>query len=60
MTMNQKPIRKVPCEIYSRVVGYLRPIQNWNKGKVQEYGERVPYEVKGERPEDDEPEDAQA
>ena len=21
------------CEVYSRVVGYLRPVQNWNKGK---------------------------
>lgn len=25
------------CEVYSRVVGYLRPVQNWNKGKKEEY-----------------------
>lgn len=25
------------CEVYSRVVGYLRPIQQWNKGKKAEY-----------------------
>ncbi len=32
-----------PCEVYSRVVGYLRPVQQWNKGKRQEFEERVPY-----------------
>ena len=26
-----------PCEVYSRVVGYLRPVQQWNKGKKAEY-----------------------
>ena len=25
------------CEIYSRVVGYLRPVQQWNNGKKAEY-----------------------
>jgi len=25
------------CEVYSRIVGYLRPVQQWNKGKVAEY-----------------------
>jgi anaerobic ribonucleoside-triphosphate reductase len=25
------------CEVYSRVVGYLRPVQSWNKGKKAEY-----------------------
>jgi ribonucleoside-triphosphate reductase (formate) len=29
-----------PCEVYSRVVGYLRPVQQWNKGKKSEYEER--------------------
>lgn len=28
------------CEVYSRVVGYIRPVQQWHKGKKQEYGER--------------------
>ncbi len=36
---------KVPCEVYSRIVGYLRPIQNWNKGKQQEFKERKPFQV---------------
>ena len=38
--------KKVPCEVYSRVVGYLRPLQNWNKGKRQEFDERQTYRVK--------------
>jgi anaerobic ribonucleoside-triphosphate reductase len=28
------------CEIYSRVVGYLRPVKQWNKGKQEEFGMR--------------------
>ncbi len=32
-----------PCEIYSRVVGYLRPVQQWNLGKKREYEERKEY-----------------
>jgi len=29
-----------PCEIYSRVVGYLRPVKQWNDGKQQEFKTR--------------------
>ncbi len=36
---------KVPCEVYSRVVGYLRPVRNWNVGKKQEFAERREYAV---------------
>jgi len=32
-----------PCEVYSRVVGYIRPVQQWHKGKKQEYKERLEY-----------------
>lgn len=35
----------VPCEVYSRIVGYLRPVQNWNKGKLAEWKERKTYDV---------------
>ena len=31
------------CEVYSRVVGYIRPVQQWHKGKKQEYGERTEF-----------------
>jgi len=33
-------IKVIPTEVYSRVVGYYRPIQNWNKGKAEEFLER--------------------
>ncbi len=36
---------KIPCEVYSRVVGYLRPVQNWHQGKQQEFGERTTFQV---------------
>jgi len=39
---------RVPCEVYSRVVGYLRPVNSWNPGKVAEWKERKPYELKAE------------
>lgn len=32
-----------PAEVWSRVVGYLRPVQNFNKGKRAEYAERKKY-----------------
>ena len=28
------------CEVYSRVVGYLRPVMMWNKGKKEEFSLR--------------------
>ncbi len=33
------------CEIWSRIVGYLRPVKNWNRGKREEFRERVPYKI---------------
>jgi len=32
-------------EVYSRVVGYLRPVQNWNEGKREEYRQRLEYKI---------------
>jgi len=31
------------CEVYSRVVGYLRPVSQWNDGKQAEYQDRKPF-----------------
>ena len=42
-----QPVLRVPCEVYSRIVGYLRPVQNWNQGKQQEFAERKPFQVPG-------------
>lgn len=41
----QCPRCKNECEVYSRVVGYLRPVQQWNKGKKEEFKERKTYKV---------------
>ncbi|MBR6469817.1 MAG: ribonucleoside triphosphate reductase, partial [Lachnospiraceae bacterium] len=32
-------------EVYSRITGYYRPVQNWNDGKAQEYKNRVVYDI---------------
>ena len=32
-------------EVYSRVVGYMRPVQNWNPGKQKEFGDRKTYDL---------------
>ncbi len=37
---------KQPCEVYSRVVGYLRPVRQWNVGKQGEYKERKEFKIK--------------
>lgn len=42
-----KCIIKQPCEVYSRIVGYLRPVQQWHIGKQQEFKERREYKLKG-------------
>lgn len=33
------------CEVYSRVVGYIRPVQQWNKGKKQEFTDRKEFKI---------------
>ena len=35
-------------EVYSRVVGYIRPVKQWNKGKQAEFGDRKEYAPMGE------------
>ena len=39
------PICGQKTEIYSRITGYYRPIQNWNDGKAQEYKDRKVYDI---------------
>lgn len=36
---------KGKTEVYSRIVGYFRPVQQWNKGKKHEYFNRTMYNV---------------
>lgn len=35
------------CEVYSRVVGYIRPVEQWHKGKKQEFSERKEFAMPG-------------
>lgn len=36
-------VKGTPTECYSRVVGYLRPVQSWNKGKQEEFKMRKTF-----------------
>jgi len=36
---------RTKCEIYSRVVGYLRPVENWNAGAAAQFEDRKTYKV---------------
>jgi ribonucleoside-triphosphate reductase len=38
--------RRTRTEVYSRVVGYLRPVSQWNKGKKAEWADRITFEAK--------------
>jgi ribonucleoside-triphosphate reductase len=38
--MVEEKDKQIPCEVYSRVVGYLRPVQSWNDAKQAEFYER--------------------
>ena len=40
-----KDVHGSKCEVYSRVVGYLRPVQAWNKGKKEEYAMRKTHNI---------------
>ena len=36
-------VQGLETEVYARIVGYYRSVRNWNKGKKEEYGERLNY-----------------
>jgi ribonucleoside-triphosphate reductase len=36
-------VKGTPAEVYSRIVGYYRSVRNWNKGKREEYGQRLMF-----------------
>ncbi|MDD2730914.1 MAG: ribonucleoside triphosphate reductase [Candidatus Portnoybacteria bacterium] len=39
-----------PCEVYSRIVGYIRPVQQWHPGKQEEFKDRRVFKVKESKP----------
>lgn len=38
--------KKIPVECYTRVVGYFRPVQQWNNGKQEEFSQRKNLRIK--------------
>ncbi|NHB68257.1 ribonucleoside triphosphate reductase [Perlabentimonas gracilis] len=42
------PKCKSSCEVYSRIVGYMRPVKQWNNGKQQEYKDRKHFDTEKE------------
>ncbi len=44
--MEEKKVCGKKCEVFTRVCGYIRPVSNFNKGKKQEYEDRVTYKNK--------------
>ena len=41
--MKEFEVHGTECEIYSRVVGFFRPVKAWNAGKQEEYKDRVEF-----------------
>lgn len=37
--------KRCEVEVFSRVTGFFRPVQSWNKGKVEEFKDRKKFEV---------------
>lgn len=44
--MSPVKTKRQECIIYSRVVGWLTPTKNWNKGKRAEFEERKAFDIK--------------
>lgn len=41
--MSPRKLERQRCEVYSRIVGYIRPVDSWNKGKQAEFERRKGY-----------------
>lgn len=41
--MAKDDTNRTRCEVYSRIVGYLRPVAQWNDGKAAEFSKRKTY-----------------
>ncbi len=41
----KKVVTRQRCEVYSRVVGYIRPVVQWNPGKQSEFSDRTTFHI---------------
>lgn len=39
-------LKRQPCEVYSRVTGYMRPVNSWNDAKQAEFKDRKTFKIK--------------
>jgi ribonucleoside-triphosphate reductase len=46
-----KNVKGTECEVYSRIVGYFRPVKQWNNGKQEEFNDRTEFELAREEEE---------
>jgi anaerobic ribonucleoside-triphosphate reductase len=37
--------QRTKCEVYSRICGYIRPVEQWNEGKRAEFTDRSKFKV---------------
>lgn len=37
--------KRTKCEVYSRICGYIRPVEQWNEGKRSEFSDRSKFNV---------------
>lgn len=44
--MTQNKLKRQECEVWSRCVGYMRPVKQFNDSKRAEYADRVNYKIK--------------
>jgi len=49
-TAEARRVRAVRTEVYSRIVGYYRPVQDWNKGKQEEFADRQYVDIGRQSP----------
>ena len=43
MTTEELNAQRTKCEVYSRIVGYIQPVQQWNDGKQAEFDDRKEF-----------------
>jgi ribonucleoside-triphosphate reductase len=46
MSPSEVKKERQPCEVYSRVCGYLRPVSQWNDAKQSEFSDRAGFKTK--------------
>jgi ribonucleoside-triphosphate reductase (formate) len=45
MNKNELEEKRTKCDVYSRVVGYVRPVRQWNSGKQSEFKDRKLFKI---------------